>query len=365
MRRCFIYKRLKKLLLTIMVLSVLTGCNAEKPAVNAPAEEPDNIEAQGMPVQTSKETSNKPNKKPNSEIIIALVPKSLDNPVFLDAKEESERVAKELGIKVEWLGSMQTDTDEQEAIVESLINRHVDGIIISCVDPVIMKRVINKAMEAGIKVATFDSDSPDSKRLFYCGTNNIAAGEACGKALINALREKGKLDTEQNLLIMTADKDSYNLNERLQSFLSTAEKGGVKLKLLDTLYCRDDINLAGDMLEKYIRKSNNVDVFFSTGGWPLIGPYESLPGFQNWCRNGGTSIVVDSFYPIVNAAKNGLADALIGQDFKKMGALGTRNIYNAIKGGSISSTFIDTGLEYGNKDNYDILLKNKTPWEIK
>jgi ribose transport system substrate-binding protein len=361
MRRCVIYRRLTKLFLTLMILSVLTGCTVENTAVKASVEEQTCTETQSVPVQTSEEK----NKKTGNEIIIALVPKSLDNPVFLDAKEESERVAKELGIKVEWLGSMQTDADEQVAVVEMLIKRHVDGIIISCVDPLKLKPVINKAMEAGIKVATFDSDLPESNRLFYCGSNNAAVGEACGKALINALKAKGKLNTELNLLIMTADEGSYNLNDRLHSFISTAEKGGVKLKLIDTLYCRDDINLAADMLEKYIRKSTNVDVFFSTGGWPLIAPYESLPGFKNWCRNGGTSIVVDSFYPIVNAAKNGLADALIGQDFKKMGGLGIRNIYKAIKGESISSRFIDTGLEYGNKDNYDILLKNKRPWEIK
>lgn len=358
MQKCLIYKGIKLLLIIIVVLSVLSGCNAEKPAVKALVEDPGNSGVQNVPVQKSNES--------NKEIIITLVPKSLDNPVFLDAKEESERVASELGIKVEWLGSMQADANEQVAIVERLIIRHVDGIIISCLDPAKMQPVINKAIVAGIKVATFDSDSPGSDRLFYCGTDNHAAGEACGKALINVLQSKGKQNAELNLLVMTADEDSLNLDQRLLSFLSTVERGGVRLKLIDTLYCRDDINLAGDMLEKYIRKATNVDVFFSTGGWPLVAPYESLPGFQKWCKNGGTSIVVDTFYPIVNAAKNGLADALIGQDFKKMGELSTRNIYNAITGkGSISSRFINTGLEYGSKDNYDILLKNKKPWEIK
>ena len=353
MRRYLVSEQLKMMLLIIIVLSILSGCNGENPAGKVTVEYQGKIEEQSGFVQKSK------------EIIITLIPKSLDNPVFLDAKEESERVARELGIKVEWLGSMHTDANEQAAIFESLIKRQVDGIIISCLDPVKMKPLINKAVEIGIKVATFDSDSPESNRIFYCGTNNYAAGEACGKALINALKGKNKFNSELNLLIMTADEGSYNLNERLRGFLSTAREGGVKLQVIDTLYCKDDINLAGDMLEKYIRRAENVDVFFSTGGWPLIVPYESLPGFQNWCKNGGTSIVIDTFYPIVNAAKKGMADALIGQDFKKMGELSIRNLYKAIKGESIFSQFIDTGLEYGNKENYDVLLQNKKPWEIK
>ncbi len=346
-------KGFKLILLILLLLLTSVGCKSANTSANIPDEV-----HKALPDETT-------HIKKRNEIIIAMVPKSLDNPVFLDAKEEGERTAKELGIKLEWLGSMQSDPAEQAAIVESLIRRQVDGIVISCSDPLKMRPVINKAVKAGIKVATFDSDSPGSDRIFYCGTNNYAAGDACAKALIKALSAKKRSNDELNLLIMSADKDSYNLNERLHSFMDTAQKGGLKLHLLDTLYCKDDINMAGDMLEKYIRKGAKVDVFFSTGGWPLIVPSESMPEFRKWCLNGGTSIVVDTFYPIVDAAKKGMADALVGQDFKKMGELSVRNLYKVIKGGKVTSQYIDTGLELGDKSNYDILLKSKKSWEIK
>jgi ribose transport system substrate-binding protein len=228
-----------------------------------------------------------------------------------------------------------------------------------------MKPIINKAVRAGIKVATFDSDSPDSDRLFYCGTNNFSAGKACGEALVRVLKEKGKNNQPLKLVVMTADKESNNLNVRLKAFLETARNGGIKLNIIDTLYCRDDVNIAGDMLEKYIRSDTNPDVFFSTGGWPFVSPPESMPGFQAWCRNGGTSILVDTYYPVLEAAQQGMADALVGQNFKKMGELSIRNLYKAIKGEKIPSKFIDTGLEIGNKSNYAKLLQEKQRWEIK
>jgi ribose transport system substrate-binding protein len=90
-----------------------------------------------------------------------------------------------------------------------------------------------------------------------------------------------------------------------------------------------------------------------------------MPGFRTWCKSGGTSIVVDTYYPIVDAAKKGMADALVGQNFKKMGELSIRNLYSAIQGQQIDSKFIDTGLELGDKTNYDLLLKGKQRWEIK
>lgn len=357
---CLFSGKVKSFLILLAVLMAFSGCTGPQTAdvKESPAEVREDPDQNSLTVPKSK------------DITIAMVPKSLDNPVFLDAKEAGERTGRELGVKIEWLGSMQTDSSEQEAIVESLIRRQVDGIVISCIDPERMRPVINKAVEAGIKVATFDSDSPNSNRLFYCGTNNYDAGEACGRALIQVLKSKNKDQETLNLLIMTADEGSYNLNERLRSFMDTARKGGIKLQVIDTLYCKDDINLAGDLLEEYIRKEyinkgQKADVFFSTGGWPLIVPYESMPAFQAWCKAGGTSIVIDTFYPIVDAARKGMADALVGQDFKKMGELSIRNIYKAIKGESIPLKFIDTGLELGDKSNYDILLQSKKRWEIK
>lgn len=347
--------RVKAFVFMLALMAAFTGCAGQKDAY---------VKETRVPEEASPAQSHSPVPK-SKDIIIAMVPKSLDNPVFLDAKEEAERTGRELGVKIEWLGSMQTDSGEQEAIVESLIRRQVDGIIISCIDPERMKPVINKAVEAGIKVATFDSDSPDSKRLFYCGTNNYDAGEACGEALIKALKSKNRDWEILNTLIMTADEGSYNLNERLRSFFDTVRKGGIRLRVIDTLYCRDDINLAGDLLEEYIRKGEKVDVFFSAGGWPLIVPYESMPAFQAWCKAGGTSVVIDTFYPIVDAARKGMADALVGQDFKKMGELSVRNIYKAIKGESLSLKLIDTGLELGDQSNYEELLGNKKRWEIK
>lgn len=299
------------------------------------------------------------------KVTIAVVPKSLDNPVFLDAKEEFERISREIGITLEWLAPMQSNAQEQGDIVRSLIVRGVDGIIISCIDPKAMQGVINEAVNAGIKVATFDSDSPGSKRLFYCGTDNFAAGKACGTALYNVLNARGMANEELNVLVMTGDPESFNLAERLRGFGETTKSYGLKLNYVDILACQDDINLAGELLEGSVRKTGEIDIFFSTGGWPLILPPESLPYFQRWCKDGGISIVVDTFYPMLVAAKKGMATVLVGQDFKKMGELSIRNLYSALNGEDIAESFIDTGLEYADDQNFDLLLQTKKPWDLK
>ncbi|HEY9127301.1 MAG TPA: substrate-binding domain-containing protein, partial [Acidobacteriaceae bacterium] len=50
------------------------------------------------------------------------------------------------------------------------------GILISVADQTILKPGIDAAIAAGIPVITIDSDAPASRRLFFIGTNNLAAG---------------------------------------------------------------------------------------------------------------------------------------------------------------------------------------------
>lgn len=124
-------------------------------------------------------------------LVIAIVPKSLDNPVFVDSMETAMSTAKELGVKLEWVAPFKVDPDLQVKIIEGLIWRKVDGIAISTSDPEKIRKVIDKAVEAGIKVATIDADCPESQRLFYCGTDNYKAGWACGEAMVKIVTERG------------------------------------------------------------------------------------------------------------------------------------------------------------------------------
>ncbi|AYV72175.1 sugar ABC transporter substrate-binding protein [Niallia circulans] len=295
--------------------------------------------------------------------IISFVTKSLDNPVFIEAKEEAERVSSQLGVKMEWLAPMVVDSQEQAKIVESLIERKVDGIVISVLDTKKMTPLINKAVSQGIKVATFDSDAPASNRAFYVGTNNYELGQESGKSLVKIVKEKKLHQRHLRVLIMTGVKESVNMQERIEGFKDATEE--LDLEFVDMVESYDDINRASELLENYVKRNPHFDLFFSAGAWPLFSPPEGMISYKRWKETGGIAVIVDTFYPIVFAANKGLADALVGQDFQEMGRLSVENMYKLINGDKVKETMIYTGLEYGNADNYEELLKRKKPWEIK
>lgn len=314
----------------------------------------------------SKSFKSIPNLSPSRTrpIVIAIVPKSLDNPVFVDAKETAELAAGKQNIILEWVAPFKVDPDAQVKVIEGLIRRKVDGIAISCSDPEKIRSVIAKAAAAGIKVATIDADCPNSKRIFYCGTDNYKAGRACGEAMVRIITQKGLQNKELRTAILTGGIKAHNLNERIRGF-KEAVAGRISLKYEALLACDDDTSTGAKVVESYIKKHPETDVFYFTGGWAFFGPPESMPLYQEWCNNGGIAVSMDTFYPVLQAAKKGFAKALVGQDFKKMGEFTVNYLVCAIKGLPIPGEYIDTGLELADQSNFDRLLSEKKPWEMK
>lgn len=300
----------------------------------------------------------------NRPIVIAIVPKSLDNPVFIEAKETAELTARRLNVILEWVGPFKVDVDTQIRIVEGLIRRKVDGIAVSCSDGERLREVIDKAVDAGIKVATIDADAPGSKRLFYCGTDNYRAGFTCGEAMVKIVTERGWTNRTLNTAILTGGLTAHNLNERIRGF-KEATAGQIRLDYQVLLACDDDTTTAAKEVEAYIKKHPETEVFFFAGGWAFFGPPESMPIYDKWCQNGGIAVSMDTFHAVLQAAQKGFAQALVGQDFKKMGEFTVSYLVCAIKDLPIPSDFIDTGLELADQSNFASLLLTKKPWDIK
>lgn len=306
-------------------------------------------------------------EKETDKMTIAFVPRSLENPIFLDAFEHSQKKAVDLGINLEWLGSFSFDSKEQLKIIDSLIERKVDGMILSINDTPAYDRIINKAMENGIAVATFDADAPNSNRIFNIGIDNYEAGKVTAEGLLQVLKEKNidynDPDKKLNTMIMTGVKGALNLEKRINGFMDTT--AGTNIFIEDIVENQDNVNLAVELLEQYVQKNPDIDIIFFVGGWPFYVPAEALPNFQNWAQNGGVAVGIDIFYDALVLQDRGLIHYLVGQDMATMGSKGLETLYNYIEYGIKAPEYIKTGLEISNNNNLDKLLKIHQPWRVK
>lgn len=297
-------------------------------------------------------------------IVISIVPKSLDNPMYIEVKEAAELAAREQNVVVEWVGPFKVDVETQIRIIEGLIRRKVDGIAVCCSDEDRLVEVIDQAVDAGIKVATFGADAPQSKRLFYCGADNYQAGLECGRAMVRLVQEKGWADRPLNTVILTGDLNAHDLKERMRGF-KEATAGRINLNYRAVLACNEDTTTAAKEVEAYLKKHPETDVFFFTGGWAFLGPPEAMPLYDQWCQRGGLAVSMDTFYPVLQAAQRGFVQVLVGPNYRKMGELIVNNLVRAINELPLPSTYFETGLELADRNNFGKLLQTKKPWDIK
>ena len=302
--------------------------------------------------------SNAPGGKSDDQITIAVVPQQLGNIVFLPAKEAAEKKGAELGIKVEWVASTKAEASEQVGVIEGLIEKGVDGIAISCNTPDALKDVIARALKEGIKVSTFDADSPESGRLFYAGTENYNAGVVCAQEMIKLYKDSGleKIRVAQ----LEGIPGAFDIEARKTGFADTIK--GTNIEVVYSGGCDDDVDKAVEVIESYTRANGEkIDAWFMAGGWPYVVNPDATPEVNKWKAADPMHKVVtmDVFPSSIAFFDKQLIDVAVGQSFAQMGALSVENLYKLIKGEEIQANevegfgkFIDTGVQIITPENY-------------
>jgi ABC-type sugar transport system substrate-binding protein len=118
----------------------------------------------------------------DTQVTIALMPKSKGNAYFIACKQGAEAAVKETGVKMIWDGPTDPDPAKQNEIVDTWITRGVDVIAVAVENREGMASVLRKAQKRGIKVITWDADTEPDAREFFC---NQATPEGIGNTLMD------------------------------------------------------------------------------------------------------------------------------------------------------------------------------------
>jgi len=242
-----------------------------------------------------------------------LVPKALTNPYWLQVEAGMKASAQKWRVKAEMIGPVQAaDVSAQVQIIESLISRRVDGIAVSPNDPDGVTSIIDRAMQVGIPVITFDADAPKSKRLCYIGTDNYAAGRAAGKQLIQFLGKQGRY------AILTGSLGALNLNQRIKGFRDELTEQSADLEEVNLLFCDDATDRALDQMEELTRATPSLNAWFICGAWAAVANPET---FSHSLNNRSDLVVIsfDTVHEELLLVQAGLVQALIGQRPHAMG----------------------------------------------
>lgn len=147
----------------------------------------------------------------NARVRVGLVAKSLGNGFFDAVRKGAEEAATALDAEVIFTGPTTPTTEGQIEVVNALIAQRVDAIAISANDPDALVPTLQRAMQRGIKVISYDSAVEARGRIVHLAPSSDALiGQTC--ALLAAeLAPEGK----GKIAVVSATPTSTNQNSWL------------------------------------------------------------------------------------------------------------------------------------------------------
>lgn len=273
-------------------------------------------------------------------LLFVWLPKDAANPVFEPAKVGGETRAAELAIDFRWVASEKPDAEEQAQLMGEAIDQGCDGIGISCNNPEILRPVIDRAVDAGIPVITWDSDSPQSKRSTFYGADNTKAAQRAAELFVEAMKE----NQSRTYAILTGVPGAANLEERIRAFREVADRPENGLQWIATDPCNDDVALGAQIVENRMGANPDLGGWFMAGSWPLFGDVNAMP--QLVAAKGRTKIVAwDTRPEQLPLVKDGLVQALIGQKYYGWGYDAVGILHDIVSGTQSYPSFVDSSFD--------------------
>jgi ribose transport system substrate-binding protein len=178
------------------------------------------------------------------------------------ARAGCTQASRDLGnISVEFKIPADGTAGTQTGILDDLLSKGIDGIAISPVDPKNETLKLNEAAKQALLFTT-DSDAPDSERVCYVGTDNVAAGRQAAEIIKQALPNGGKI------MVYVGTLDAQNARERFSGIKEVLQ--GSKVQIID---CRTDdtdrVRAKANVLDTMVKYP---DVACLVGLWSYNGP---------------------------------------------------------------------------------------------
>ena len=272
----------------------------------------------------------------------AVIPKALDIPVFNYAKIGAERTAKELGnVQIEWRAPETADQLRQKEILESFITQRVDGIAISTTNGDFLTETINRAVDAGIPVVTWDSDAPKSKRMAFYGVDDYQSGKIMGEQAIKLLNGKGKI-------AFITSMGATNLQRRLEG-AREALKAAPGIEVVEVYDIKEDAVRCAEIIATGTRRYPDLGAWLSVGGWPVF----TRNALANIDPSKTKVISFDTVESAIDLLRENKVQVLLGQKYFGWGSEPVKLLHGIKNGRMPQTAVIDSGVDIVTKENVD------------
>jgi ribose transport system substrate-binding protein len=284
---------------------------------------------------------------------VAVVVKTLTGDVFqLKLAEAARDRAIELGAEATiYQAGGQTAVQKMVSIIEDLIVKKVDVILISPLDSKAVVPVFKQAKAAGITIVCMDQTAEGSDFATFISTDNYAA------ATLGADFAKKVLGNKGNVLVVEGAPGSSVGDDRKNGFKDNVVKGSaIKIVGSQSGFWAND--KAMQAAENMLQANPQVDLIFSCSDVMVGGILEAI---KLAGREGKIKVIsFDGSKFGINLIKEGKIQADIAQFPIKVGAKAAEvgiGVFNGTIDPKSLPRFIDAGTALVTSANADEMLK--------
>ncbi len=242
--------------------------------------------------------------------------------------EDARSELKNLGIDVIPIHTEYLEQNAQTELLASLDITQYDALLINSAGRKTAED-INRFVEEGLPVATFNTDASNSKRLFFCGSNSFSSGRLGGGLLAKLISGQGKVAVFGNF----SGNESWS--ERFCGFYSVLKEDFPEIELVPILQYYSNDTIAFEAIKKLLVEQPDIRALFPTNFSCTLGTLRALIELN---RKDIVVIGYDISPFVVQCLENGFCDATLFQNPYQQGYISVKAMAHYLLNGTLPTS---------------------------
>ncbi len=277
--------------------------------------------------------------------VVGVVPKGTNHTFWQSVHAGAIKAGREFELEIVWNApQMEIDSARQIAIVENLITRRADGIVLAPVDEDALVTVVERAADRGIPVAIFDSAINTDRIITFVATDNYQGGVMAAERMAEILGGQGKVG------VIGFMPGSASTMKREAGFLETVSGQSPGIEVVGVKFNMADRAKALAEAENLLTAHPDLAGFFADNESSVDGTVQAVK--QRGLAGKVRIVGFDASESLVADMRAGVIDSIVVQDPFKMGYESTRQLALHLRGGEVERQ-IDSGAYLLRPENVD------------
>ncbi len=258
------------------------------------------------------------------KLTVAVIPMGTTHEYWKSIHAGAMKAAAEEGVEIVWKGPQKEDDRAQQiAVVEDMISRRVDGIVLAPLDGKGLQKPVAEARQAGIPTVVVDSGLAGDDYISFIATDNYKGGQLGARRLAEVLGGKG------SIILMRVMVGAESTMRREQGFLDEMRNHpGIRI-LSDNQYGGITTETAYQTGENLLNRFPGVDGVFCPNESTTFGMLRALTDAG---KAGKVKFVgFDSSDKLIKALRERQILGLVLQNPFRMGELAVKTLVRRLR----------------------------------